>query len=65
MAFATSELARQKLKNTSPYKSPDAAIQSFNEISELMPIIEQGLRPHMESLDLCSPWPTASIEMQY
>ncbi|MCB0349813.1 MAG: Smr/MutS family protein [Bdellovibrionales bacterium] len=56
MAFATSEYGRQELKNTAPVKSSNDALQSFSEITEFTPLIKQGLRPHMESLDLCTPW---------
>lgn len=56
MSFATSEHGRGELKNTAPLGSPLEAKTRFSEVTELRPLITQGLRPHMESLDLCSLW---------
>lgn len=54
--FATSELARQALRKTAPLESAAQAQKSFEEIEEMAALIRSGLRPHMESLDLFSPW---------
>lgn len=54
--LATSEAGRSDLCRTSPLASPASAQESFQVISEVQNIIEQGQRPFMESLDLYATW---------
>lgn len=54
--FATSELGRDELRRTAPLSSPEEAKRSCSEISQISILKRQGTRPHMESLDLFSPW---------
>lgn len=54
--FATSQLGKQHLQALQPLRDAEAAQQSFSEISEAAEVLEQGRRPHMESLDLYMIW---------
>lgn len=56
--FATCELSKLKLSELSPLKNPQAAEASFYHIESAGFIIQSGLRPHMESLDLFETWMT-------
>lgn len=53
--FATSELAKLAIAQTSPLESA-AALQRLDEIFEATSILSDGVRPHMTSLDLYSQW---------
>ena len=55
--LATSDLAREKLENLRPLKSPKEVLKSFSQIEEVMDLLEEGgRRPFMESLDLYGMW---------
>ena len=54
--LATSDLAKTKLKNLEPLKSPELALKSFMQIEEVMSILETEKRSSMESLDAYSIW---------
>jgi DNA mismatch repair protein MutS2 len=54
--FATSESARHNLSLIAPLTSPAEAKEKFSQISETATVVRQGLRPHMQSLDLFNPW---------
>jgi DNA mismatch repair protein MutS2 len=56
MGFATSELARQKISKLDALADSDEARISVDKIEEVSRLVKQGLRPHMESLDLFSTW---------
>ncbi|MEQ1665494.1 MAG: endonuclease MutS2, partial [Bdellovibrionales bacterium] len=56
VSFATSELAREKLRNTEPLASAELATKSFDQIEALSQAFKEGYRPRMESLDLYSNW---------
>jgi DNA mismatch repair protein MutS2 len=54
--FATSQLARERLRKLVPLASPVEAERSFAEINEAVQILSLGRRPFMESLDLYPLW---------
>ncbi len=54
--FATSQIAREKLRDIQPLSSPEEAEKSFSETIEIMQVLAQGRRPFMESLDLYLLW---------
>lgn len=54
--FSTSESARNLIALTAPLASPEEAQKSFYEIECGSEIILNGLRPHMQSLDLFELW---------
>jgi DNA mismatch repair protein MutS2 len=54
--FATSEVARERLAALAPLASADIAQTYFSQIMQMSNLVQQGLRPHMESLDLFAPW---------
>lgn len=53
---ATSEVGREGVMRIKPLKSEQAAYASFKEIASASEVINQGIRPHMGSLDLYSTW---------
>lgn len=55
-SHATSEAGRESIAKTVPLKSPDEAYQSFQKISDATEVLNQGVRPFMQSLDLYSTW---------
>ncbi len=55
-SFSTSESARNIISETKPLPSADAALKSFYEIECGAEIIQNGIRPHMQSLDLFELW---------
>jgi DNA mismatch repair protein MutS2 len=55
-SFATSEIARARLRALEPLATPELARQSFLEIAEAQGLLSHGERPYMESLDLYSTW---------
>ncbi len=56
--FATSEAGKEKILATEPLSSAALAQHSFQEIMDAAEVLNQGLRPFMESLDLYSTWIT-------
>lgn len=54
--FATSQQARDQLRNLTSLSSPTEAEQSFAEIAQAVDILALGRRPFMESLDLYPLW---------
>lgn len=54
--LATSNKAKEALSHLAPLKSEAQANTSFDQIDELKPVLEQGQRPYMESLDLFPGW---------
>lgn len=54
--LATSEVGKIKIADMAPLKSASEARISFQEIFEAQEVLNQGLRPHMTSLDLYSMW---------
>jgi DNA mismatch repair protein MutS2 len=54
--FATSQVARDRLKWLKPLPTAEAAEQSFNETFEAMQVLALGQRPFMESADLYLIW---------
>jgi len=56
--FATSEYAKVEVEQLSPLKNAEEAEKSFYEIESAGFIIQTGIRPHMESLDLYETWMT-------
>ncbi|AGH95861.1 endonuclease MutS2 [Pseudobdellovibrio exovorus] len=55
-SFATSEIAREVINGTRHLASAVEAEKSFNEITSAQFVIQSGVRPHMESLDLFELW---------
>ncbi len=54
--MATSEVGKQRIAATQPLKNADEAKRSFAEIEQATEVLNQGLRPFMQSLDLYSTW---------
>lgn len=54
--LATSEAGRQRLMSWGPLESAQAATQSFEDIFQAAQTLQQGVRPHLQSLDLSSAW---------
>lgn len=54
--FSTSDIARNHLNALTDLKSPEEALQSFYEITSAAVMINMGIRPFMESLDLFEVW---------
>lgn len=54
--FATSESARNELEQLQPLASHTLAEKSFYDVESATYVIQSGIRPHMESLDLFEPW---------
>lgn len=55
---STSEAGREAIMRTKPLSSPEEAYLSFKEIANAGEILNQGVRPYMQSLDLYSTWIT-------
>ncbi len=54
--YATATPTKDALKQIVPFHSAEAAIESFTQIDDCRLIINSGVRPFMESLDLFDPW---------
>ncbi len=54
--FATAESARNELDLLAPLPSAALAEKSFYDVESATYVIQSGIRPHMESLDLYEPW---------
>ena len=57
-SHATSEAGRNQVLQIKPLNTPDKAYLSFKEISQATEVLNQGVRPYMQSLDLYSTWIT-------
>lgn len=57
-SHATSEVGREAVMHIKPQESEAAAYASFQEIANATEVLNQGVRPFMESLDLYSTWIT-------
>lgn len=55
---ATSMSGKDRVLRLAPLASPAEATASFHRISHAAELLGMGLRPHMESLDLYTPWMT-------
>lgn len=55
-SFASSELAKSSLLNLNTFQTPELAQENMNTILSFQRILLQGIRPRMESLDLCEIW---------
>lgn len=55
-SHATSEAGREAVMEISPLPTPQAAHKSFAEIANATEVLNQGVRPFMQSLDLYSTW---------
>lgn len=55
-SFATSDIAKQEVRNTQPLSNAETATQQIREIEEARRILELGIRPFFKSLDLFSLW---------
>lgn len=55
-SFATSQLAKERLRKLEALAEPTAATESFRRIEEIALVLKGGRRPFMESLDLYSLW---------
>lgn len=55
-SHATSEAGREAVMQTKPLSSPQEAHASFQEIANATEVLNQGVRPYMQSLDLYSTW---------
>jgi DNA mismatch repair protein MutS2 len=55
---ATSGSGKERVLKISPLGTPDEAQASFKRIFNAAELLGMGLRPHMGSLDLFSPWNT-------
>lgn len=55
-SYATSEVAKEQLRNLSPVSSHEEAYRSFQKIFEAELLLQKGRRPFMESLDLFPVW---------
>lgn len=53
---ATSETGRESVMAIQPQRSALEASASFQEIAQATEVLNQGVRPHMTSLDLYSTW---------
>jgi DNA mismatch repair protein MutS2 len=53
---ATSTGGKDRILRLEPLGSPDEALKSFYNIQSASQLINMGLRPFMESLDLFAPW---------
>ena len=62
--FSTSESAKNNLEALSPLSSASLAEKSFYDIESATYVIQAGVRPHMESLDLFEPWISRLKKMQ-
>ncbi|KHD89312.1 MAG: DNA mismatch repair protein [Bdellovibrio sp. ArHS] len=57
-SHATSEAGREAVMETKPLTSKEQAYASFQEIADATEVLNQGVRPFMQSLDLYSTWIT-------
>lgn len=57
-SHATSEAGRNQVLQIKPLNTPEEAYVSFKEISQATEVLNQGVRPYMQSLDLYSTWIT-------
>lgn len=57
-SHATSEVGRENVLKTGPLNSQAEAHKSFAEIAQASEVLNQGVRPFMQSLDLYSTWIT-------
>lgn len=57
-SHATSEVAREAIMQIKPLSSETAAYTRFQEIADATEVLNQGVRPYMQSLDLYSTWIT-------
>ncbi|UOF02619.1 endonuclease MutS2 [Bdellovibrio reynosensis] len=55
-SHATSEAGRETIMKTGPLKNREEAYKSFQEIFSAGAVVNQGIRPYMQSLDLYSTW---------
>lgn len=55
-SHTTSEAGREAIKNTKPLSAPEEAYLSFQQISHATEVLNQGIRPYMQSLDLYTTW---------
>lgn len=55
-SFATSEVAKARIEKTAPLSNSNEAQNSFQEILSAAEVLNSGLRPFMQSLDLYSSW---------
>lgn len=55
-SFATSEMARSRLRAIEQLANESAALESFAEIENARSVLTMGERPFMESLDLFHTW---------
>lgn len=54
--FATSQVAKEQLRQLRPLKNSGEALTSFQRIEEISVVLKAGRRPFMESLDLYPLW---------
>lgn len=54
--FATSETAKQQLKEIHPKADATEAELHLQDVFDAMALVQKGTRPFMESLDLFEPW---------
>ncbi|MBV2167580.1 MAG: Smr/MutS family protein [Bdellovibrio sp.] len=57
-SHATSEAGREAIMATRPLKTAEEAYLGFEEIAQATEVLNQGVRPYMQSLDLYSTWIT-------
>ncbi|WII71400.1 Smr/MutS family protein [Bdellovibrio sp. 22V] len=57
-SHATSEAGREAVMLTKPLSSQEECYASFKEIADATEVLNQGVRPYMQSLDLYSTWIT-------
>ncbi|MNK07415.1 Endonuclease MutS2 [compost metagenome] len=55
-SHATSEAGRERVADMGVLGSADEARHSFREIADATEVLNQGIRPYMQSLDLYSTW---------
>ncbi|WP_413293247.1 endonuclease MutS2 [Bdellovibrio sp. HCB185ZH] len=55
-SHATSEVGREAVSDMKPLNTADEAYVSFQEIADATEVLNQGVRPYMQSLDLYSAW---------
>lgn len=57
-SHATSDMGREAVMQTAPLHTPEEAQANFLEIQQATEVLNQGVRPYMQSLDLYSTWIT-------
>lgn len=57
-SHSTSEVGRESILRTKPLRTAEEAYSSFQEIEDATEVLNQGVRPFMQSLDLYSTWIT-------